>query len=69
VWAGNGIWTVNYTATDNTTGLSTSGSVDLKVDTLPPWANIQVPSSTGSNGWFKTTPVVIPFNAYDYFQG
>ena len=69
VWAGNGIWTVNYTATDNTTGLSTSGSVDLKVDTLPPWANIQVPSSTGSNGWFKTTPVVIPFNAYDYFSG
>ncbi|HEY9706905.1 MAG TPA: hypothetical protein V6D48_01740, partial [Oculatellaceae cyanobacterium] len=69
VWAGNGIWAVNYTATDNTTGLSTSGSVDLKVDTLPPWANIQVPGPTGSNGWFKTTPVVIPFNAYDYFSG
>lgn len=69
VYAGNGVQTIYYTATDTATGLSTSGSVDLKVDTLPPWANLLVPSPTGSNGWFKTSPVVIPVNTYDFFSG
>jgi hypothetical protein len=69
VWESDGIWTVNYAATDNATGLSTSGSMDLKVDTLAPWAHLQVPTPTGSNGWFRTTPVVIPVNAYDFTSG
>jgi hypothetical protein len=39
------------------------------VDTLPPWANLLVSSPTGSNGWFNTSPVVIPINTYDFFSG
>ena len=65
--AGSG--TVSYTVTAATSGLTASGSTTWKLDTTYPTATISIPSPTGSNGWFKTLPVVVSVSGSDTYSG
>jgi hypothetical protein len=64
-----GSGTVNYTVTAATSGLTASGSIPWKLDTTYPTATISIPSPTGSNGWFKTLPVVVSVTGSDTYSG
>jgi len=64
-----GSGTVNYTVTAATSGLTASGSTTWKLDTTYPTATISIPSPTGSNGWFKTLPVVVSVTGSDTYSG
>lgn len=65
--AGSG--TVNYTVTAATSGKTASGSTAWKFDNSYPTASISIPSRTGSNGWFKTLPVVVSVTGADTYSG
>lgn len=65
--AGSG--TVNYTVTAATSGKTASGSIVWKYDNSYPTATISIPSPTGSNGWFKTLPVVVSVTGSDTYSG
>ena len=65
--AGSG--TVNYTATAATSGLTASGSKTWKLDTTYPTATMSIPTPTGSNGWFKSLPVVVSVTGSDTYSG
>jgi hypothetical protein len=65
--AGSGI--VNYTVTAATSGKTASGSTAWKFDNSDPTASISIPSPTGSNGWFKTLPVVVSVTGSDTYSG
>ena len=65
--AGSG--TVNYTVTAATSGLTASGSKTWKLDTTYPTATMSIPTPTGSNGWFKSLPVVVSVTGSDTYSG
>lgn len=69
IWIGEGVWTVNYTATSAFSNLSASESVVVKVDATAPTPTTIVPSPTGSNGWFTTTPINLSISATDDAMG
>jgi len=64
-----GSGTVNYTVTAATSGLTASGSAAWKLDTTGPTATMSIPTATGSNGWFKTLPVVVSVSGSDAYSG
>ena len=68
LWQGEGVWSFNYTVTSSS-GLSASGSTTTKVDATAPTAGIEVPTPTGSNGWFNTVPVNISVSGADELSG
>jgi hypothetical protein len=64
-----GAGTINYTATASTSGLTASGSTTWKMDMTDPEASLSIPSPGGSNGWFKTLPVVVSVSGSDTYSG
>lgn len=64
---GNG--TITYTVTASQSGKTASGSTTWKRDTTPPVVTPNIPSATGSNGWFKTAPVAISASGSDAMSG
>lgn len=64
---GNG--TINYTVTASQSGLTDSGATTWARDTVVPVVTPGIPSVTGSNGWFKTSPVAISVTGSDTLSG
>lgn len=64
---GNG--TITYTVTASQSGKTASGSTTWKRDTILPVVTPNIPSATGSNGWFKTVPVAISAGGSDATSG
>lgn len=64
---GNG--TINYKVTAATSSLTAIGSATWKQDRNFPTASLAVPPITGSNGWFKTAPVVVSVSGLDDGSG
>ena len=64
-----GSGTINYTVRAATSGLTASGSTTWKLDTTYPTATMSIPTPTGSNGWFKTLPVVVSVTSSDTYSG
>jgi hypothetical protein len=60
---------VNYKVTASTSGLIATGSTTWKKDTNFPVANLVIPNPTGSNGWFKTAPVIVSITGSDTPSG
>jgi hypothetical protein len=64
---GNG--TINYKVTASTSGMTDQGSKNWKRDVTPPIATLVISAPTGSNGWFKTSPVTISVSGSDALSG
>lgn len=64
-----GSGTINYKVTSSTSGLTKTGSTTWKADRNSPTADLIVPSPTGSNGWFRTAPVVVSVSGSDDGSG
>lgn len=65
----NGNGAINYTVTASQSGMSDNGSTTWKRDTTSPTVTPNVPSVTGSNGWFNTIPVAISVTGSDALSG
>ena len=64
-----GTGVINYTVKASQSGMSTSGSTTWKLDAVAPVLTPNMPVPTGSNGWFKTTPVAISVSGSDTLSG
>lgn len=64
---GNG--TITYSVVASQSGKTASGSTTWKRDATFPTATIIVPTSTGSNGWFRTAPVSVSVTGSDNLSG
>lgn len=60
---------INYKVTAQQSGLTDSDSIDWQRDTTSPVVGPNIPSPTGSNGWFKTSPVAISVSGSDSVSG
>lgn len=65
----NGSGAISYTATAAQSGLTANGSTSWARDTVAPGITPNIPSPTGSNGWFKTLPVDISPTGSDSISG
>ena len=62
--ANDGTWTDGSTPMSPDSNPAATVSITVK-DVTPPLVNITIPAPNGSNGWFKTSPVVVSIVATD----
>lgn len=69
VYSNQGTHTVRALTTDNAGLTTTSAAATFSLDSVAPTVSISVPTATGSNGWFKTSPVVVTGTSSDATSG